>query len=131
MPTETRSDADDQREKELQKHLAEQRAKVPPMLYLPTNGRGEGRFAEVEMRGMQDGRTALLAYTALDRLHTCCGAGQPWALMETARLGELEQTQPYDVIYLDMELPQELRREADEADEAAVDVVDDAERDRG
>lgn len=103
----------------LEEYVREQRAKVPPMLYLPTTGRGDGRLAEIEMRRMHDGRTALLAYTAMDRLLDLCGATQPWALMETARLGELEQTQPYDVIFLDMELPAEVRR-PDEAEPAPV-----------
>lgn len=100
----------DQTEEE---YLRARRAEVPPVLYLPVTGRGEGRFAEVELRRTNDGRTALLAYTALDRLHTCCGPHQPWALMPTDRLGEIEQTQPYDVIYLDMAVPEELRRTAE------------------
>lgn len=100
-------------------HLKGQQAAVPPMLYVPTTGGGDGRFAEVEMRNTKDGRTALLAYTALDRLLSCCGSQQPWALLQTDRLHELEQTQPYEVIYLDMALPEELRREAsDDADVA-------------
>lgn len=110
------SGADPTDEQSLEDYLQEQRAKVPPMLYLPTTGRGDGRFAEIEMRRMNDGRTALLAYTAMDRLMDLCGAAQPWVLMETARLGELEQTQPYDVIFLDMELPAEVRH-PDPADE--------------
>lgn len=97
-------------EQALEEYLQEQRAKVPPMLYLPTNGRGGERFAEIEMRRMHDGRVALLAYTAMDRLMNCCGPAQPWVVMETARLGELGQDQPYDVIFLDMELPDEVRR---------------------
>lgn len=109
-------------EQSLEEYLQEKRATVPPILYLPTTGRGDGRFAEIEMRRMQDGRTALLAYTAMDRLLDLCGAAQPWALMETAKLGELEQTQPYDVIFLDMELPAEVRRPdtVDEMGQAAA-----------
>jgi hypothetical protein len=77
------------------------------MVYLPVTGRGDGRLAEVELRRTNDGRTALLAYTAMDRLVSCCGPHQPWALMPTDRLGEIEQTQPYDVIYLDVAIPEE------------------------
>lgn len=117
-------------EQSLEEYLQEQRAKVPPMLYLPTTGRGEGRFAEIEMRRMNDGRTALLAYTAMDRLLDLCGATQPWVLMETVRLGELEQTQPYDVIFLDMELPTEVRR-PDPADDPGQSAADGGERSDG
>lgn len=122
------TDADEQQA--LEDYLREQRAKVPPMLYLPTTGRGDGRFAEIEMRRMNDGRTALLAYTAMDRLLDSCGATQPWVLMETAKLGELEQTQPYDVIFLDMELPEEVRR-PDPADEAGPAASEGGERTDG
>jgi hypothetical protein len=94
------------------------------VLYLPTTGRGDGRVSEVEMRRTNDGRTALLAYTALDRLHSCCGDQQPWALFPTDRLHELEQSQPYDVIYLDLAMPEGLRRTGrpgpDRPDEAPV-----------
>ncbi|WP_424922760.1 SAV_915 family protein [Aeromicrobium chenweiae] len=44
-------------------------------------GRGVGRRHGVV--GLRDGRTALLAYTALDRLVDCCGDRQPWVLIET------------------------------------------------
>lgn len=99
-----------------EEHLEARRAEVPPVLYLPVTGRGSGRFAEIELRRTNDGRTALLAYTAMDRLVTCCGPHQPWALMPTDRLGEIEQTQPYDVIHLDMAIPEELWRTAEAGD---------------
>ncbi|MGL5850866.1 MAG: SAV_915 family protein, partial [Phycicoccus sp.] len=95
-----------------EEYAAARRAEVPPVVYLPVTGRGDGRFAEVELRRTNDGRTALLAYTAMDRLVSCCGPHQPWALMPTDRLGEIEQTQPYDVIYLDIPIPVEEQRTA-------------------
>nr|WP_306814227.1 SAV_915 family protein [Actinomyces bowdenii] len=69
------------------------------------------------MRQTKDGRVALLAYTALDRLVRCMGPHQPWVLYETARLHELETVRSYDVIYLDMEMPRELWRTSKEGDE--------------
>lgn len=78
---------------------------IPPVLYLPTSGQDlEG--LPVELRQTADGRTALLAYTALDRLGTCCGPDQPWALVPTDKLDQLGIA--YDVIYLDMAIPEEL-----------------------
>ncbi|MGL4176780.1 MAG: SAV_915 family protein [Dermatophilaceae bacterium] len=107
--TETSTDSDDAAYRE---YAEKRRAAVPPVVYLPVTGRGEGRFAEVELRRTNDGRTALLAYTAMDRLLSCCGPHQPWALMPTDRLGEIEQTQPYDVIYLDLPIPEDEQRTA-------------------
>ncbi len=85
---------------------------MPPVLYLPSTGQTTNWGTDVEMRQTKDGRVALLAYTALDRLAQCMGPHQPWVLCRTDRLHELEATQPYDVIYLDMEMPRELWRQA-------------------
>jgi hypothetical protein len=44
------------------------------MLYLPCDGfRSVDEELSVDFRRMRDGRLALLAYTALDRLVNCCG----------------------------------------------------------
>ncbi|PXY19796.1 SAV_915 family protein [Prauserella endophytica] len=87
---------------------------LPPVLYLPTapiaaDGTGE---TTVELRRTGDGRIALLAYTALDRLVECCGEHQPWLMVHTEHLPKLHERQPYDVILLDGEIPEELRRTA-------------------
>ncbi|MBO1753160.1 hypothetical protein J4G33_15220 [Actinotalea sp. BY-33] len=86
------------------------RPTVPPVLYLPSDGTttasGE---AQVVLRTTRDGRTALLAYTALDRLVTCCGPAQPWLLVPTEQLSAINSTQPYDVVYLDLDIPEEHR----------------------
>lgn len=93
------------------------RPTVPPVLYLPTSGTpqdpgssvddGDDIGIGIELRETDDGRRALLAYTALDRLATCCGPEQPWVLYPTDRLGDLGVD--YDVVYLDMVIPPELR----------------------
>ena len=59
-----------------------QRPVIPPVVYLPCRTPGEWG-AEVEMRRTKDGRVALLAYTALDRLADCMGPHQPWILCHT------------------------------------------------
>ncbi|RAX24445.1 hypothetical protein DRB06_00945 [Actinomyces sp. Z5] len=66
----------------------------------------------MELRKTNDGRMALLAYTALDRLADCMGPHQPWVLYPTERLGDLEVVEHYDVIYLDLPVPKELWRTA-------------------
>lgn len=87
---------------------------IPPVLYLPASpgGRADGEPAEIEMRRLLDGRVALIAYTALDRLADCCGSEQPWVLYKTDQLDELNEVSPYDVIVIDQPLPDELRRDA-------------------
>lgn len=82
---------------------------APPVVYLPVTLAEDGSVADVRMLRLADQRVALIAYTALDRLASCCGEDQPWALVETRRLGDLHATKPFDVKLLDVDLPQELR----------------------
>ena len=78
------------------------------MVYLPTREDGDGvKWAEV--RHLSDGRRALLAYTALDRLVSCCGQRQPWSLVAAARLEAVHDEQPFDVVALDIEIPVSMR----------------------
>lgn len=86
---------------------------LPPALYLPTgpvDPVAEG--ASIELRRTPDGRTALVAFTALDRLIDCCGVHQPWVLVNTEHLPKVHAANPYDVIVLDSPLPAELRHPA-------------------
>lgn len=84
---------------------------VPPVLYVPRDGEvAETGAVSLDYRTTRDGRTALLAYTALDRLVDCCGDRQPWVLIETSTLDDIAEQQPYDLILLDMEIPLEHRR---------------------
>jgi len=53
---------------------------------------------------------ALLAYSALDRLHTCCGAQQPWIVLPTAILDKLQQDNPFELLLLDVMIPEDERR---------------------
>ena len=81
---------------------------VPPALYLPSTGVLNAQGAEVELRRLRDGRMALLAYTAVDRLVKYMGPNQPWALFLTENLDELAEAQPFDVVMLDQRIPREL-----------------------
>ncbi|PFG34628.1 SAV_915 family protein [Sanguibacter antarcticus] len=88
------------------------RRPLPPMLYVPSAGPSPDGSLLLDFRRIEDGRLALLAYTALDRLHAGCGTHQPWALLATQTLDEINAQQPYDLILLDVSLPAELRRTA-------------------
>lgn len=81
----------------------------PPIVYLPCVLGDDGQVAEIRMVRLQDGRVALMAYSALDRLARACGDAQPWVLYDTARLEELRAIKHYDAAYLDVALPVELR----------------------
>jgi len=80
-----------------------------PVVYLPVHLGDDGDPYDVRMLKLDDGRVALLSYTALDRLVACCGDEQPWLLFDVSRLEELREVKPYDVKYLDVDLPDHLR----------------------
>lgn len=91
----------------------------PPVLYVPcARDVTDPDDLEVEYRTTRDGRLALLVYSALDRLHRCCGAGQPWFLMPTPKLQVLHEVRPFDLVLLDVVLPEELQRPAPAGAEA-------------
>ena len=87
----------------------------PPMVYLPVDLTESGEVENVRMVGLEDGRVALLGYTALDRFVRCCGEEQPWMLFDTQKLEELKEIKHYDVSYLDVPLPAHLRATAEGA----------------
>ncbi|BCN58375.1 hypothetical protein RE9427_17450 [Prescottella equi] len=86
-------------------------AEFPPVVYLPcAQNVANPEQAEIELRRTRDGRTALLAYSALDRLHTCCGANQPWIVVGTPSLDLIMGSQPFDLLLLDVVIPESERR---------------------
>jgi hypothetical protein len=84
---------------------------VPPVLYLPLHASSTPDRQLVEVRELKDGRQALLAYTALDRLADKCGPEQPWILVQTEDIGEIKKAQPYDVVIFDLDVPEQYRSE--------------------
>jgi hypothetical protein len=85
-------------------------ANFPPILYLPcTEPHARDGNITVELRQTKDGRMALMAYSALDRLIKCCGEAQPWVVVPTTNLGKLQQAQPFELALLDVAIPEEHR----------------------
>lgn len=82
---------------------------VPPVLYLPVEVDESGAVRDVRMIKLGDGRVALCAYTALDRFVACWGAGQAWALVNTADLPGIHDQKPFDVKLLDVLVPEPVR----------------------
>jgi hypothetical protein len=64
---------------------------------------------EVEYRPTRDGRTALLVYSALDRLHRGMRPDQPWFVLPTAELQRLYDVEPFDLVLLDVLVPEAAR----------------------
>lgn len=79
------------------------------MVYLPVAVDDSGEVVDIRMIKLGDGRVALCAYSALDRFIACWGAAQPWALVNTSDLGEINDTKPYDVKLLDVLVPEPIR----------------------
>jgi len=82
----------------------------PPFLYIPCLEHvTDGAHAQAQYRETKDGRTALLVYSALDRLYACCGDDQPWFGLPTHELQRLYDVRPFDIVYTDMYVPEERR----------------------
>ncbi|MCY7395218.1 MAG: hypothetical protein LH468_03530 [Nocardioides sp.] len=82
----------------------------PPFLYIPcVEHVTDGAHARAQYRTTNDGRAAVLVYSALDRLHACCGDDQPWFGLPTHELQRLYDVRPFDVVYTDVYVPQERR----------------------
>jgi hypothetical protein len=69
----------------------------------------DGRYAEAVYRQTKDGRTALLVYSSLDRLHACQGEDQPWFGLPLQNLQMLHDVRPFDIVYTDVHVPEERR----------------------
>ncbi|WP_341273182.1 SAV_915 family protein [Herbihabitans rhizosphaerae] len=88
------------------------RVPFPPVVYLPVSAVPEpGGDPEIELRQMSDGRRALLTYSALDRLVNLCGPDQPWVVLATDKLEEIDRWARFDVVLLDVEIPAEHRHQ--------------------
>jgi hypothetical protein len=96
----------------------------PPVAYLPCRVDDAGNLDEVLMVELNDGRIALMGYTALDRFLAACGDGHPWVLWRTDELEALRDLKPFDVAYLDVPLPVGMRVRSDPADRATAHVDD-------
>lgn len=94
---------------------APQKPTVPPMLYVPVEYPQLGNELSIEFRRLDDGRLALIAYTALDRLVKGCGPNQPWVVIPASKLDEIDKLQPYDLVVLDVNLPTDQRHETGDA----------------
>lgn len=78
-------------------------AALPPVVYAPTLTQDDGTV-RVRMHRMRDDRTALLVYSAIDRLEAQYGDGHPWVLLTRPDLQRAYDAAPFDLLLLDREL---------------------------
>lgn len=87
----------------------------PPIVYVPCSPLRPGQNQlSVDLRRTRDGRLALLVYSALDRLVSCCGDRQPWTVIPTVDLERVRLETGYSLIFLDLEIPEDLRRQEED-----------------
>lgn len=82
---------------------------APPVVYLPVETDAEGQVTDIRMIKLEDGRVALLAYTALDRFIDAWGEHQPWLLFESRRIGTIQESKHFDLKLLDVAVPESFR----------------------
>lgn len=88
---------------------------VPQQVYISSQRLGPGaEEVNLELRPMQDGRLALLAYSSLDLLIAGCGEHQPWIAVPVNRVHDCQQQSGADVVLWDLELPEEMRHAPEE-----------------
>ncbi|WP_447913385.1 SAV_915 family protein [Microbacterium phyllosphaerae] len=75
---------------------------LPPVLYVPAEVADDDR-ARIAVRELANGQKAVIAYTALDRLHRGAGAQTPWMLLPSAQLIELASQQRITRLLLDVD----------------------------
>lgn len=75
----------------------------PPVVYVPTTSEGGPSQRRVLMHQVEDGRTALYTYSALDRLHRFYLPDCSWVLCDGPTLQRIHDETPYDLLFLDVD----------------------------
>lgn len=85
------------------------------LIYIPCRCVQEGdQDAFLELRPLEDGRVAMLAYSSLDHLVAGCGEAQPWLAVPPRYVSEYENQSGADVVVWDTALPEELQHSSEE-----------------
>ena len=98
---------------------AAERPPMPPIVYVPTTDEEDRAVRRIVMHTVEDGRTALYTYSAIDRLDRYYLEGNPWVLLDVAALQRAYEASPYDLLFVDVSPGlQEVDEAAREADRA-------------
>lgn len=76
---------------------------LPPVVYVPTTDEPDVQARRVLMHRVEDGRTALYTYSAIDRLHSWYLPGNSWVLCDVAALQRVHDETPYDLLFVDVD----------------------------
>lgn len=82
---------------------ARARPTLPPVVYVPTSDEPDPATRRVLMHRVEDGRTALYTYSAIDRLHRFYLPNSSWVLCDVAALQRVHDETPYDLLFLDVD----------------------------
>ncbi|MQA86712.1 MAG: hypothetical protein GEV03_19285 [Streptosporangiales bacterium] len=63
----------------------------------------------LELRNIDDGRVAMLAFSSLEQLVEGCGEEQPWVAVPMDRVDELQRLSGADLVLWNVPLSPELR----------------------
>ncbi|QGG41769.1 SAV_915 family protein [Aeromicrobium yanjiei] len=76
---------------------------MPPVVYVPTTDDPDPHQRHIVMHHVEDGRTALYAYSAPDRLEDFYLPGSPWVLCDIPTLQRIHDETPYDLLFVDVD----------------------------
>lgn len=80
---------------------AEAPRSFPPVVYAPTLTLPDDGQVALELVQTNDGRLALFAYSALDRLHEFYSTTTSWAVLTIEDLQRAHEARPFDLLFLD------------------------------
>ena len=78
------------------------RPTMPPVVYVPTTDEEDRAARRLVLHTVEDGRTALYAYSAIDRLDRYYLQGSPWVVLDVASLQRAHEASPYDLLFVDV-----------------------------
>ncbi len=76
---------------------------LPPFVYVPTTSEPDAAVRRVLLHQVQDGRTALYTYSAIDRLHRFYRPDASWLVCDVEALQRVHDQSPYDLLFLDVD----------------------------
>ncbi|MGH3940875.1 MAG: SAV_915 family protein [Pseudonocardiaceae bacterium] len=83
---------------------------LPAEIFVPARPGAASSGAVLEVRELTDGRLAMVVYSSMERLIACCGGGQPWLAFGADQLPALQRGGGFDVVVVDVDVPENLRR---------------------
>ncbi len=95
-------------------YMEEKNGEEPELVYVPTQRvlRDDSEVT-VELRRLEDGRTAVLAYTSQEALVSNCGDLQPWASLPSDKVREIQERSGANMTLWDAALPDEQRNDSE------------------